>query len=247
MFFFVIGYPGNLPVTKFVTFECTGYPMNKTQQMTTSLAASEQDLLAIREIRNGNPAAYEKIIRRYNQQLFRIGTAWLGADPVVEDVMQNTYLKAWHHLPQFRAEAAFGTWLIRIMINECKQVIRKKENERRAYQQLAQDKQESYDQGIQKTLMQKEMKERIQEAVLLLPVKYRTVFMMREVEQLSTEETAQLLDISAENVKVRLLRAKAMIRKTLLGSLAGQELFTFRGAQCDTMVKSVMEQILHKC
>ena len=72
-------------------------------------------------------------MRRYNQQLYRIGVSWLGTEDMVEDVMQNTYLKAWFHLPQFKGEAAFSTWLIRIMINECKQVIRRKEKERIAY------------------------------------------------------------------------------------------------------------------
>src|SRR5688572_1163137 len=127
--------------------------------MTTPLTAGEQDLLVIRDIRNGDTAAYEKIMRRYNQQLYRIGVAYLGAYDMVEDVMQNTYLKAWYHLPQFKADAAFSTWLIRIMINECKQAIRKKEKERIAYREYVQDKNAGYDQGIQKSLMQKEMKE----------------------------------------------------------------------------------------
>ena len=211
--------------------------------MTTPLTAGEQDLLVIRDIRNGDTSAYERIMRRYNRQLYRIGVAYLGADDVVEDVMQNTYLKAWYHLPQFKADAAFSTWLIRIMINECKQVIRKKEKERTAYRQWMQDKNAVYDQGIQKSLMQKEMKEMMQQAIVQLPVKYRMVFMCREVEQLSTEETAACLEISTQNVKVRLLRAKAMIRKELLETLAGQELFEFYAIRCDRVVSWVFGQI----
>jgi RNA polymerase sigma-70 factor (ECF subfamily) len=220
--------------------------MSKTSQMTTPLTAGEQDLLVIREIRNGDTAAYEQIMRRYNRQLYRIGLAWLGAEDMVEDVMQNTYLKAWFHLPQFKADAAFSTWLIRIMINECKQVLRRKEKERTAYRQLMQGKNVVYDQGIQKSLMQKEMKEMMQQAILQLPLKYRTVFMCREVELLSTEQTAEQLDISTQNVKVRLLRAKAMIRKELLQSLAGQELFEFYAVRCDRVAGSVMNRISNK-
>jgi RNA polymerase sigma factor (sigma-70 family) len=211
--------------------------------MTTPLTAGEQDLLVIRDIRNGDNTAYEKIMRRYNQQLYRIGVAYLGAEDLVEDVMQNTYLKAWYHLPQFKADAAFSTWLIRIMINECKQAIRRKDKERTAYRKWVQDKNAVYDQDIQKSLMQKEMKEMMQQAILQLPLKYRTVFICREVEQLSTEETATCLEISIQNVKVRLLRAKAMIRKELLQSLQGQELFEFFAPRCDKVVSGVMQQI----
>jgi RNA polymerase sigma factor (sigma-70 family) len=214
--------------------------------MTTPLTAGEQDLLVIREIRNGDTAAYEQIMRRYNRQLYRIGLAWLGSEDLVEDVMQNTYLKAWYHLPQFKADAAFSTWLIRIMINECKQELRRKGKERTAYRQLMQDKNAVYDQGIQKSLMQKEMKEMMQEAILELPLKYRTVFMCREVEHLSTEQTAELLSISTQNVKVRLLRAKAMIRKELLQTLAGQELFEFFAIRCDQVVINVLQGIKSK-
>lgn len=211
--------------------------------MTTPLTAGEQDLLVIRDIRNGDSAAYEQIMRRYNRQLYRIGIAYLGADDLVEDVMQNTYLKAWYHLPQFKGDAAFSTWLIRIMINECKQVIRRKEKEREAYRQWVKDKNLVYDQDTQKSLMQKEMKEMMQEAILQLPVKYRTVFICREVELLSTEQTASCLDITTQNVKVRLLRAKAMIRKQLLESLAGQELFEFFAPRCDRVVREVTKRI----
>jgi RNA polymerase sigma factor (sigma-70 family) len=209
--------------------------------MTTPLTAGEQDLLVIRDIRNGDTSAYEQIMRRYNRQLYRIGIAYLGAEDLVEDVMQNTYLKAWYHLPQFKADAAFSTWLIRIMINECKQVIRRKEKERAAYRQYVQDKNAVYDQGIQKSLMQKEMKEMMQQAIMQLPLKYRTVFICREVELLSTEQTAACLEISVQNVKVRLLRAKAMIRKQLTETIAGQDLFEFFAPRCDNVVGGVMK------
>jgi RNA polymerase sigma factor (sigma-70 family) len=213
-------------------------------QMTTPSTAIDRDLLTIREVLKGNTAEYEKIIRQYNQQLFRIGVAYLGSEDGVEDVMQNTYLKAYAHLSQFKANAAFNTWLIRIMINECKQVLRKRERERTFYIQLQQDKEDVYDQGIHQSLIRKEMKEIVQQAILRLPVKYRTVFILREVEQLSTEETAAHLDLTPENVKVRLLRSKAMIREDLKESVAANELFHFYLTRCDQMVANVMKGIL---
>jgi RNA polymerase sigma factor (sigma-70 family) len=212
--------------------------------MMTSSTAREQDILIIREVLNGNKAAYEKIIRKYNQQLFRVGVAYLGSEDGVEDVMQNTYLKAYRHLSQFKADAAFNTWLVRIMINECKQALRKRENERKFLKEWNKESDDRYEQGIQKTLIQKEMKQILQQAILRLPLKYRTVFMLREVEQLSTEETATQLELSQENVKVRLLRSKNMIKKELMRSAAAEELFDFHLTRCNRISSNVMSHIL---
>lgn len=211
--------------------------------MPTIVTAANHDLSIIRDILSGNKDAYEQLMRKYNQQLFRIGIAFTGTEEGVEDIMQNTYLKAWYYLPQFKADAAFNTWLVRIMINECKQALRKKERERNFQQQWQQNKTAGYEQGIQQSLIHKEMKEAIQLAILQLPVKYRTVFILREVEHLSTEETAAHLDLSPENVKVRLLRSKAMIRKELMQSVSGKELFQFYLTRCDRVVESVMREV----
>ena len=212
--------------------------------MITTSTARERDILVIREVLSGNKAAYEKIIRQYNQQLFRVGIAYLGSEDGVEDVMQNTYLKAYHHLSQFKADAAFNTWLVRIMINECKQALRKRENERKFLKAWNEDTVDRYEQGIQKTLIQKEMKQILQQAILRLPLKYRTVFILREVEQLSTEETAAQLELSQENVKVRLLRSKTMIKKELMRSAVAEELFDFHLTRCNRIVENVLSQII---
>ena len=212
--------------------------------MTTSLSTRNRDLLIVQEVLKGNKAAYEKIMRLYNQQLFRIGVAFLGTEEGVEDLMQNTYLKAYYHLNHFKADAAFNTWLVRIMINECKQHLRKKEKERMFLQQWQQGKPEQIDPGIQHTLMQKEIKQVLQQAILELPVKYRSVFILREVEQLSTEETAELLQLTRENVKVRLLRSKTMIRKHITSSIHTKELFSFYLTRCDRIVGNVMREIM---
>lgn len=205
-----------------------------------------QDLDVVRQVLNGDKAAYEKIIKRYNTQLYRIGIAFLGAEDGVEDAMQNAYLKAYYNLSQFKGNAAFSTWLTRIMINECKLAIRKKANERKAYQQWQQDKTTFYNQGIQEILMQKEMNELLQQAILELPFKYRSVFILREVQHLSTDETAEYLDLTPENVKVRLLRSKSMIRDLLSRSEIAKELFDFHLSRCNGMTKRVMAVILEE-
>jgi len=209
-----------------------------------TLTDREQDLEVVRQVLNGDKAAYEKIIKRYNTQLYRIGLAFFGHEEGVEDAMQNAYIKAYYHLSQFKADAAFSTWLIRIMINECKLAIRKKTNERKAYQQWQKDKTTFYNQGIQEMLMRKEINEMLQQAILELPFKYRAVFMLREVQLLSTDETAHFLDLTPENVKVRLLRSKAMIRDQLTKSEAARELFDFHLTRCNRMTKQVMDVIL---
>jgi RNA polymerase sigma-70 factor (ECF subfamily) len=213
--------------------------------MTTILTARERDLHVVREVLNGNKGAYEKIIREYNKQLFRVGIAYLGTEDGVEDVMQNTYLKAYYHLSQFKADAAFNTWLVRIMINECKQALRKKEKERKFLKAWNSDPVGGYDQGIQRTLIQKEMKEILQQAILKLPLKYRTVFMLREVEDMTVDETATALGIPAPTVRSRLFRAKARLRESLAEELDGatQEVFGFDGERCDRIVHAVLARI----
>jgi RNA polymerase sigma factor (sigma-70 family) len=202
-----------------------------------------QDLQVVQQVLNGDKAAYEKIIKRYNTQLYRVGLAFLGNEDGVEDAMQNAYLKAYYNLAQFKGNAAFSTWLIRIMINECKLAIRKKTNEKKAYQEWQQDKTTFYNQGIQEILMRKEINEALQQAILELPFKYRAVFILREVQSLSTYETAEFLDITPENVKVRLLRSKAMIRDQLSKSETAKELFDFHLSRCNSMTNKVMAVI----
>lgn len=203
-----------------------------------------QDLQVVQQVLNGDKSAYEKIIKRYNTQLYRIGIAFLGSEDGVEDAMQNTYLKAYYNLSQFKGNAAFSTWLIRIMINECKLAIRKKTNERKAYQQWQQGKTIFYQQGIQEMLMQKEINETLQQAILELPFKYRSVFILREVQLLSTDETAEYLDLTPQNVKVRLLRSKSMLRDLLSKSEAAKELFDFHLSRCDGMTRKIMNIIM---
>ena len=142
----------------------------------------------------GEKRLYEIIIRRYNQRLYRIGMSVLNNDADTEDAMQTSYIKAYEHLSQFKQESSFSTWLIRIMINEC--LLLKKKRER-----FGGDRIEKYLQikSSMKTpahiFMNKELNGVLENAIANLPEKYRIIFIMREVEELSVKETGEALSL----------------------------------------------------
>jgi RNA polymerase sigma-70 factor (ECF subfamily) len=211
----------------------------------TETATSYADEELISRILNGETRLYEHIVRRYNQRMYRICLSIIHDDAEVEDLMQNAYVKAYENLHRFEGKSKFGTWLLRILINESLLWLQK--NKRKInYKEtvLADHKTDS----INKTntpahqVMNNELKKILEEAIGQLPQKYRTVFVMREIENMSTEETGKSLQISQINVKVRLNRAKEMLRKTLMNS-EYKELYSFHASRCDRVVNNVMQRI----
>ncbi|HYP17975.1 MAG TPA: sigma-70 family RNA polymerase sigma factor, partial [Opitutus sp.] len=178
------------------------------------------DRVAIDEVLRGNREMFEVLVRRYNPRLFRVGMACLKRREQAEDAMQNAYLKAYLNLRHFRGESAFATWLTRIMINECRMALRKDRSNRE--DGWAEGEDEKIPDGnarpVGDGLSLNEMKHLLESAIGELPRKYRTVYMLREVQQLSTAEAAACLGITAENVKVTLHRAKEMLKNRLLKS-----------------------------
>ena len=202
---------------------------------------------AIAEVVRGNREMFEVLVRRYNQQLFRVGFACLKRHDAVEDAMQNTYLKAYLHLGKFRGSSAFGTWLTRIMINECRMWLRK--HRRDSDQPLS----DTVAEGSQPTdeapeassnLTATDMKKLLERAIDELPPRYRKVYMLREVQQLSTTETARCLGLSTENVKVTLHRAREQLKAKLLKNAAASELFAFLAPRCNRLTAKVMAAVL---
>ncbi len=204
------------------------------------------DAQAVTEVARGNREMFEVLVRRYNQRLFRVGLAYLKNHAQAEDAMQNTYLKAFVNLPRFQGGAAFSTWLTRIMINECLMLLRK----RKAAREDSWDEQSPL--GLPDTharhgatqLNLKEMKTLLEKTIAGLPRQQRTVYLLREVQQLTTAETAGSLGISAENVKVSLHRARELLKARLLQSAAGLELFPYHAPFCNRMTARVMNAIL---
>lgn len=196
----------------------------------------------IERVLYGEKHLYEGIMRKYNQRLYRIGMSIINDSTEVEDIMQTTYLKAFEHLGDFRYQAGFLTWLTRILINESLRFKQKKERMLKL-DDTAYSKVISSDSPLQ-NIMNKELKDILESALAQLPEKYRIVFVMREVENMSIAETMKCLDLSESNVKVRLNRAKEMLRASLSGYYKTEELYDFHLTRCDRVVQKVLSVLM---
>lgn len=201
----------------------------------------------IERIRSGSTSLFEVIMRRYNQRLFRIQRTYIKDDDAVKDTLQMTYIRVYQHLHQFRGEARFSTWLTRIAINEA---LKYHAREKRYLSLLKPGStnetvmvMRSDEKTPEENLIQADLRNLLEKHIDKLPDLYRTVYMMREIEHISSKETAEILDISESNVKIRLHRAKQMLRETLEHSVADAEVFHFLGERCDQIVRHVMQAI----
>ena len=202
------------------------------------------DAEIVQQVLNGNTAAYELLMRKYNQRLFRVGICYLKEELDVEDAMQSAYLKAFHMLSSFNHGSKFSTWLFRIMINECLHLLR--DQSRLRVIDISAELPErvvSFETG-EEELIRKEMKLLLETSILSLSPKYRSVYMLREVEELSTIETAETLNISESNVKIRLHRAKEMLRNELVRRAGNVDVFTYGSQRCNRLVQRVMLKIM---
>jgi RNA polymerase sigma-70 factor (ECF subfamily) len=195
----------------------------------------------------GETALFEILMRRYNQRLFRVARGIVRSDADAEDVVQQAYVSAYTHLLQFAGASEFSTWLTRIVINEA--LARTKRRVRLAEVDIEEQEVVTRFEAPTPTpedqASGREMRAMLETAIDRLPEAYRLVFMMREVEQLSVAETAACLELSEENVKVRLHRAKAMLRESIYSQMerATGDTFPFMGARCDRIVEAVLAEI----
>ena len=213
---------------------------------TEHAALSDEDI--IERVRTGETPLFEELMRRYNQRAYRVARAIVKDEAEAEDVMQQAYLNAFTHLRQFAERAKFSTWLTRIVIHEA---LGRRRRSRPADQTAtdseveAMSRAESAGPSPERQAYASELKRLVEESVDALPDSYRAVFMLREIEGLSTSETAEGLELGEEAVKTRLHRAKAIVRRELFaragGTTAGA--FTFHLTRCDTVVRRVFEQI----
>lgn len=209
-------------------------------------AWSDEEIVA--RTLGGEIALYELIMRRYNQRLYRAVRAILRDENETEDVMQDAYVRAYQHLNQFAGRARFSTWLIRIAVHEALARLR----QRRRLTQLDEaspeaDKSMLYSnaENPEQYTSKAELGNLLEEAILSLPEQFRTVVMLRDIEEMSTSETAAALELSEENVKTRLHRGHALLRKELLArvSSGASNAFPFMGTRCDRVVQQVLERI----
>lgn len=202
---------------------------------------SEHDKELVSRIVKGEKRLYEQLMRKYNQRLYRISRSIVNDDAAAQDVMQTAYLNAYLHLADFQGKSSFATWLTQILINES--LLYKKR--RQKHQEILRNNEKNpiHHQTPLAELMNNELKTILEQTVSDLPEKYRLVFVMREIEDMSVSETMEVLHLSESNVKVRLNRAKEMLRTSLSSHYKSSDVFHFHLTRCDTVVRFVMAQI----
>jgi len=196
----------------------------------------------------GETALYEIIMRRYNQRLYRVARAILRNDAEAEDVMQDSYVRAYEHLGQFAGRSRFSAWLTKIAVHEALARLQKRSRLQELEAMMPQDMESilvSAGASPEQQASNSEVGHLLEYAILSLPQSYRTVLMLRDVEEMNTAETATVLDLTEENVKVRLYRARALLRKELFARTGESRTraFSFMGTRCDRVVRNVLQKI----
>lgn len=208
------------------------------------------DELVVKRVLDGEGALFEVLMRRYNQRLYRVARAILRDDAEAEDVMQDAYVRAYQHLADFEGRAKFSTWLTRIAVHEA--LARARRHSRFQSLDISEEAKggimrslASDDRDPEKAAYDRELGLVLEQAILKLSEEHRLVFMLRDMEGMTTEETADCLNLSPENVKVRLHRARAGLRKELYARVGATAVrsFQFHAPRCDRVVKNVFKTL----
>jgi len=177
----------------------------------------------VERARSGDTAAFTELVNRYERKIFRLAKHITQNDEDAEDVLQETFLKAYSHLDSFQGQSKFYTWIVRIGVNEALMKLRKRKSSKTVSLDEPTDTGEDtmvreiavWDEDPEQKYSRDELREILDKAVDSLKPAFRTVFVLRDIEELSTEETASALDISVPAVKSRLLRARLQLREKL--------------------------------
>jgi RNA polymerase sigma-70 factor (ECF subfamily) len=224
--------------------------MTSTSTAAAEVPAGQPDELVIRQVLQGDTALFELLMRRYNERVYRAARAIVRDDAEAEDVMQQAYVNAFTHLRQFNGSARFSTWLTRIAINEALARVRR------------QGRYQPFDDGEEPSTVEPfplhvasedperrafagELRRLLETSIDTLPDGTREVFVLREVEGLSTSEAAGALGVSEDVVKTRLSRGRAALRRVLLDRIGATapDAFRFERPRCDRVVARVLERI----
>ena len=211
-------------------------------------AAQQTDEQVVEQILAGNTALFELLMRRYNERLYRAARAITRDDREAEDVLQQAYVNAFSHLRQFRGQAQFATWLMRITINEALARVR-----RRGRYEPFDDELSNVETFMpwnstpdpERQAFTGELRELLEWAIDQLPDGAREVFVLRDVEGLSTADTAASLEVSEDVIKTRLSRARAALRRSLYerAGATAPDAFRFYRPRCDRVVAEVLARI----
>jgi RNA polymerase sigma-70 factor (ECF subfamily) len=221
--------------------------------------AGLDDLALLRLIAGHDHAAFEALMRRHNGRLFRVARAILKDDAEAEDALQEAYLAAYRHVGDFRGTAQPATWLTRIVINEALMRLRRRRRDRTVVPfrvplagepGLEPDPAEAEvaDESLESPAglaLRAEIRRLLERRIDALPIAFRTVFVMRDVEEMSVQETADCLAIPAATVRTRLFRARNLLRQALARDLdaATLDVFGFAGERCDRIVAGVLARV----
>jgi RNA polymerase sigma factor (sigma-70 family) len=216
-------------------------------------SSADDDAALVPRIASGDQTAFELLMRRHNRRLYRLARAVLRSDAEAEDALQEAYLSAYRSISQFRGDAALFTWLSRVVLNEC--LVRQRRTARRQ-KVIPMVEASNIDMDIdaipaqeaappERDAMRAEMRALLERKLDELPNDFRTVFVLRAVEEMSVEETAQCLGIPEATVRSRHFRARSLLRESLAREidLAEHDLFEFGGAHCDRVVATVLSRV----
>jgi RNA polymerase sigma-70 factor (ECF subfamily) len=205
---------------------------------------------SVNSIRSGDRVAFEQLMRQYNRRLFRLARAALRDDAEAEDALQDAYIAAYRSLDRFRGDSKLSTWLSRLVLNECFGRLRRGARRQKVIPMVSptqeMDAVPEEDSGSPDRLLARtQMRALLERKLDDLPEAFRLVFMLRSVEELSVEETAQTLGIPEATVRSRYFRAKGLLREALAQEidLAERDIFEFGGEHCDRIVARVMARL----
>ena len=225
----------------------------KTQSANADGTLSSQldDMQLVQSAVSGNAHAFELIMRRYNQLLYRTARSIIKNDTETEDVVQEAYVKAWRALASFRDDAKLSTWLVRIVINESLGRLRKRSAniiplDAHAAIANSDDLLEHHAPAHPESqAVSMQMRHLLESHIDALPDVFRTVFVLRAVQELSVEETAAALNIPEATVRTRFFRARSLLREALARDIdvATADAFAFDGVRCDRIVAGVLQRI----
>lgn len=221
----------------------------------SSLAAPASDGELVARVAAGDAAAFTTLMRRHNRQMFRTARSILKSDAEAEDAVQDAYLRAWRAIDGFRSEAKLSTWLVRIVINEslarlrsgrrARAVVVEPDGEPALDRALAQPLDDRADHQPEGMAMRAEMRRLLEASIDRLPDGFRSVFILRAIEEMSVEDVAAALGLPHITVRTRLFRARLMLRQQLSRDVDPtlRDAFSFGGTRCDRIVARVLRAI----
>lgn len=213
------------------------------------------DVQIAQRIAAGDQRAFELMMRRYNRPLYRTARSIVKDDAEAEDVLQEAYLLAYRGIEKFRGDATLSTWLTRIVVNEA--IARSRKTSRRATviqlsgdterhnETTEEDMSEATSEQPERAALRAEMRRLLEKKIDDLPDAFRTVFVLRALEEMSVEETSVCLDVPEATVRTRFFRARSLLREALSREIdfAFDDAFAFDGARCDRIVAGVLGRL----